>query len=194
MCGMDKGYFAHQTSVLDEGCQIGPKTSIWHFCHICKNATIGIGCNIGQSVYVDNNAVIGNYCKIQNNVNIYEGIILEDYVFCGPSMTFTNVKTPRCKYPRVRGGEYYLETRVCEGASIGAHAVVVCGVTIGRNALIGSGAVVTKDVPAHALMVGNPARQIGWVCECGSRLSMEYTCGVCHRSYRLESNDLVEVK
>lgn len=185
-------YQAHRSAVIDEGAKIGENTHIWHFCHICGKAEVGEGCNIGQSVYIDNNAVVGNYCKIQNNVNVYEGVTLEDYVFCGPSMTFTNVKTPRCRYPREK--REYFKTLVKEGASIGAHAVIVCGITIGRNALIGSGAVVTHDVPDYAVMAGNPARQIAWSCACGEvfRGDGPYRCAHCGREYELRDGNLEE--
>lgn len=182
-------YFAHTSAVIDDGAQIGENTKIWHFCHICANARIGSGCNLGQSVFVGNGAIIGNHCKLQNNVNVYTGVTLEDFVFCGPSMTFTNDKTPRCKYPK-DASRYYL-TRVCEGASIGAQAVIVCGVTIGKHASIGAGAVVTRNVPDYALMVGNPARQIGWVCECGAKLSRHvdhFCCGDCGRIYLMDDS------
>lgn len=180
----------HPTAVVDVGAAIGEDTRVWHFSRICGTARVGQNCNIGQNVYVDNGAVVGSYCKLQNNVNVYRGVTLEDYVFCGPSMTFTNVKTPRCRFPRPVGGEGYLPTLVREGASIGAHAVVVCGVTIGKNAMVGSGAVVTKDVPAHALMVGNPARRIGWVCECGERLNSSLLCAACGNQYQHTGGEL----
>lgn len=173
------------TAIIDEGAVIGDNTSIWHFSHICGAAAIGEGCNIGQSVFIDNGATIGNHCKLQNNVNVYFGVTLEDYVFCGPSMTFTNVKIPRCKYPREKDGPYYLKTLVRQGASLGAHSVIICGVTVGKNAMVGSGAVVTHDVPGHALVVGNPAVQIGWVCECGGRLGSDMACPICGKTYRL---------
>ena len=193
-------YYSHNTSVIDEGALIGDNTKIWHFSHVCSKAKIGHDCNIGQSVYIDNNAIVGNHCKIQNNVNVYEGVILEDYVFCGPSMTFTNVKSPRCLYPRERGSSDYYPTYVKYGASIGGHAVIVCGVTIGKHAMIGSGAVVTKDVPDYALMVGNPAKMIGWACECGEKLSMNddteinYYCQKCNKKYTIINNKLTEVQ
>ncbi len=194
-------YKVHDTAVIDNGAVIGDDTSIWHFSHICSRAEIGNGCNIGQSVYIDNNAKVGNYCKIQNNVNVYEGVTLEDYVFCGPSMTFTNVKSPRCLYPKVRGGSDYYKTLVKYGATIGGHAVVVCGVIIGKHAMIGSGSVVTKDVPDYALMAGNPARQIGWVCECGERLynlsnknEDYYVCNKCNRHYTNSNGIMTEGK
>ena len=181
-----------ETAIVHEKAQIGIGTRIWSFSHICEDAVVGKFCNIGQGVYVDNGSEIGNYCKIQNNVNIYYGVTLEDYVFCGPSMTFTNVKIPRCKYPKEVGGKDYLSTRVKQGATIGAHAVILCGVTIGQCALIGSGAVVTKDVPDYALMVGNPAKQIGWVCECGNKLVKDsiYNCTVCGRQYKLFNSEM----
>lgn len=179
-------YFHHQTAIIDDGAQIGAGTKIWHHSHICAGACIGQGCNLGQNVYVDNGATVGNHCKIQNNGNIYNGVTLEDYVFLGPSMTFTNVKTPRCLYPTEE--EHYSKTLVQYGASIGAQAVVICGVTIGRHALVGSGSVVTEDVLDYALVVGNPARQIGWVCECGQRLREGFQCAVCGKRYRQVEN------
>ena len=185
-------YFKHETAVVDDGAVLGENTKIWHFSHVCAKAVIGESCHFGQSGYVDNGAEVGNFCKIQNNVNIYEGVKLEDYVFCGPSMTFTNVKVPRCKYP-TDNSKYY-KTTVKEGASIGAHAVVVCGITIGKHAMIGSGSVVTKDVPDFALMVGNPARQIGWVCECGAKIEIsgdEIVCSNCKKGYQNINNLLV---
>lgn len=185
-------YFTHATTIIDEGATIGEQTKIWHFSHVCATAVVGKNCNIGQSVYIDNQVIIGNNCKIQNNVNVYEGVVLEDYVFCGPSMTFTNVKTPRCKYPREKSD--YTKTIVCEGASIGAHAVIVCGITINKNALIGSGAVVTKDVPAYAVMAGNPAKRIAWACECGEILAAELLCPKCSRQYILNNGFLEEGK
>lgn len=187
-------YYVNSTAVVEDGAVIGKGTSIWHFSHVMPKAIIGKDCNIGQSVFVDNNATIGDFCKIQNNVNVYEGVTLEDYVFCGPSMTFTNVKIPRCKFPRKREGEYYHKTLVKEGASIGAHAVIVCGIKIGRNALIGSGSVVTKDIPDYALVIGNPARQIGWVCECGNRLvgNIKYKCFCCDKEYIEVEGYLIE--
>lgn len=172
-------FYAHSTAVVDDGASIGEGTKIWHFSHVCASAQIGAGCNIGQSVYIGDHASIGSHCKIQNNVNVYSGVTLEDYVFLGPSMTFTNVKAPRCLHPT--GVDHYSKTLVKYGASICAQVVVVCGVTIGRHALIGSGSVVTKDVPDYALMVGNPARQIGWVCQCGQRLHEQdrFVCSHC---------------
>lgn len=182
-------YFVHESSYIDEGVSIGSGTRIWHFCHIQKGAQIGENCSLGQNVNVGNNVKIGNGVKIQNNVSVYEGVELEDYVFCGPSMVFTNDLNPRSKYPK--GSEGYKKTLVKYGASIGANATIVCGNTIGKWAMIGSGAVVTKDVPDYALMAGVPAKQIGWVCECGLPLKGGYNCQQCGREYELSEKGLV---
>ena len=165
-----KGYFHHETAVIDEGCSIGQGTRIWHFCHIMSDCVIGEHCNLGQNVVVSPQVVLGNQVKVQNNVSIYTGVVCEDHVFLGPSMVFTNVINPRSAVNR-RG--QYTRTLVKEGASIGANATVVCGNTIGRFAFIGAGAVVTKDVPDYALVVGNPARQLGWMSEYGHRLHFD---------------------
>lgn len=177
----NENYFVHETSYIDDGAAIGKGTKIWHFCHIQSGAVIGENCSFGQNVNVSNNVVVGNNVKIQNNVSMYEGIILEDYVFCGPSMVFTNDLTPRSKYPK--GSLGYKKTLVREGASIGANATIVCGHTIGKNAMIGAGAVVTKDVPDYALFLGVPAKQIGFVCECGEVLDDTLQCKKCNRKY-----------
>lgn len=174
-------FFVHSSSFIDENVLIGKNTKIWHFSHIQANAVIGNNCSIGQNVNIANNVKIGNFVKIQNNVSVYEGVELEDYVFCGPSMVFTNDLTPRSKYPK--GSDKYLKTLVKYGATIGANATIVCGNTIGKWAMIGSGAVVTKDVPDYALVVGNPARKIGWICECGERLGDSLLCDSCKRKY-----------
>ena len=160
-------YFVHESSYVDNGVSIGNNSKIWHFSHIQNGSQIGENCSIGQNVNIGNNVKIGNGVKIQNNVSVYEGVELEDYVFCGPSMVFTNVKLPRSEFPQ-RGSEFYSKTIVKKSASIGANATIVCGVTIGKYALIGSGAVVTKDVPAFALVVGNPGRVVGEVDKRGN--------------------------
>lgn len=167
--------FIHESSYADAGAQIGDGTKIWHFCHIQENAVIGQNCTLGQNVNVAPGVHIGNGVKIQNNVSVYEGVTLEDNVFCGPSVVFTNDRFPRAA---VRPPEY-AKTLVREGASIGANATVVCGVTIGRYAMIAAGAVVTKDVPDHALMMGVPARQVGTVCTCGAKCLPDGTCPDC---------------
>jgi len=180
-------YYAHPTAVIDPGAQIGAGTRIWHFTHVMPTAVIGRACTIGQNVLVGSNVRVGDHCKIQNNVALYEGVVLEDYVFCGPSMVFTNVATPRCLHPRNRA-EDYLPTLVRRGASIGANATIVCGHTIGEHAMVGAGAVVTRDVPAYALVYGNPARLQGWACECGIKLAFDggqAACAECGRRYRL---------
>ena len=163
-------YFAHETAVIDEGCQIGEGTKIWHFSHIMPNCILGGSCNIGQNVVISPEVVLGNNVKVQNNVSIYTGVICEDDVFLGPSMVFTNVMNPRSAVNR---RDSYLKTIVKQGASIGANATIVCGHDIGRYAFIGAGAVVTKHVPDYALVVGNPARQIGWMSEYGHRLNFD---------------------
>lgn len=174
-------YFVHESSYIDDNVSIGEGTKIWHFCHIQSGAVIGCRCNVGQNVNIANNVIIGDGVKLQNNVSVYEGVELEDYVFCGPSCVFTNDLTPRAKYPKGRSG--YKKTLVKEGASIGANATIVCGHTIGKWSMIAAGAVVTKDVPDHALMAGVPAKRIGWVCECGERLTESLECMNCGRKY-----------
>ena len=185
---MSKSFFVHDTSYVDEDVEIGSGTKIWFFCHIQKGAKIGINCSLGQNVNIGNNVKIGNGCKIQNNVSIYEGVELEDNVFCGPSCVFTNDLTPRAKYPK--GRENYKKTIIKEGASIGANATVVCGHTIGKWAMIGAGAVVTSNVSDHALMLGVPAKQCGWVCECGNILGENLVCSCCGRKYEKISNGI----
>lgn len=186
-----KEYFLHETSIVDENVSIGKNTKIWHYSHIQTGAKIGEGCSFGQNVNVSNNVVIGNGCKVQNNVSIYEGVRLEDYVFCGPSMVFTNDLTPRAKYPK--GSIGYKPTVLKTGCSIGANATIVCGNTIGCWAMVAAGAVVTKDVKNHSLMMGVPARQVGWVCECGEVLEDNLSCSKCSRKYKEEEIGLVEL-
>lgn len=185
----EKNYFSHETAVIDEGCNIGAGTKIWHFSHIMPNCTIGEGCNIGQNVVVSPDVVLGNNVKVQNNVSIYTGVICEDDVFLGPSMVFTNVINPRSA---VKRRNQYKRTLVKKGASIGANATIVCGNDIGEFAFIGAGAVVTKYIPPYALVVGNPARQLGWISEYGHRLEFdENNKAVCPESkeaYILENN------
>ena len=169
---MDKKFYINQFAVVDDNVEICEGTKVWHFSHIQSGAEIGKNCVFGQNVNVGNNVTIGNYCKIQNNVSIYEGVTLEDYVFCGPSMVFTNILNPRCKYPQV-GAQFYIKTLIKEGASIGANATIVCGHTLGKHCMIGAGSVVTKDVPDYALIIGNPGKIVGWVSEAGKRLNFD---------------------
>lgn len=185
-------YSAHDTAIIDEGCVIGDGTRIWHFSHLMKGCVIGSNCNLGQNVVVSPGVVLGNNVKVQNNVSIYEGVICEDDVFLGPSMVFTNVINPRSAI--VRRNEFK-QTWVRKGASIGANATIVCGNEIGKYAMIGAGAVITKPVAPYALVVGNPARQIGWVSEAGNRLEFdENGIGRCVETggkYKLDSNNSV---
>ena len=185
-------YFVHPTSIVDDNVEIGEGTKVWYFCHIQSGARIGKNCSFGQNVNVSNNVKVGDGVKVQNNVSLYEGVELGDYVFCGPSCVFTNDLTPRAKYPKGHVG--YKKTIVEEGASIGANATVVCGNKIGKWALIGAGAVVTSNVPAHALMLGVPAKRKGWACECGELLQDNLTCSKCERTYKETDDGLEEVK
>lgn len=183
-------YYVHSTSIIDENVKIGEGSKIWHFSHIQSGAEIGKNCSLGQNVNVSNNVRIGDGCKLQNNVSLYEGVELEDYVFCGPSCVFTNDLTPRAKYPKGHAG--YKQTLLKKGASIGANATIVCGHTIGSWAMIGAGAVVTSDVPNHALMLGVPARRRGWVCECGEIMPETLICTKCGRKYKETCEGLQE--
>jgi UDP-2-acetamido-3-amino-2,3-dideoxy-glucuronate N-acetyltransferase len=182
-------FFAHETVSVDEGCAIGEGTRIWHFSHIMGGAAIGAGCTLGQNVFVAAGVRIGDRVKIQNNVSVYAGVTLEDDVFVGPSVVFTNVATPRSHVSR---RDEYQETRVLQGATLGANSTIVCGRVIGRYAFVGAGAVVTRDVPDHALVIGNPARIRGWMCACGVKLAgqstppVESECRTCGRRYRYE--------
>jgi UDP-2-acetamido-3-amino-2,3-dideoxy-glucuronate N-acetyltransferase len=183
-----KNYFSHDTAIIDEGAQIGAGTKIWHFSHVMGGARIGEGCVLGQNVYVGNRAEVGNRVKIQNNVSLYDAVILEDDVFCGPSCVFTNVVNPRSFIERKAN---YLETRVKRGATIGANATVICGVTLGEYCLIGAGAVVTKDVKPFALMVGVPAKQTGWVSRAGIVLDQSLVCPETGEKYQEENGNLI---
>lgn len=187
-------YQAHETAVIDPGCTIGEGTRIWHFSHIMSGCTIGERCNIGQNVVISPEVVLGNNVKIQNNVSVYTGVICEDDVFLGPSCVFTNVINPRSAINRK---DQYKKTHVGKGATIGANATIVCGHDIGAYALIGAGAVVTKEVPPYALVVGNPSRQIGWVSEYGHRLEFDETgLAVCPESgerYQLKGNEVIRI-
>lgn len=190
----ESSYFAHKTAVIDAGCQIGIGTKIWHFSHVMPNAVIGERCNLGQNVVVSPKVTLGTNVKVQNNVSIYTGVICEDDVFLGPSMVFTNIVNPRSAI--IRRDEYKI-TLVKKGASIGANATIICGNTIGEYALIGAGAVVTKNIEAYALVVGNPSKQIGWVSEYGHRLNFnEEGTAVCpesHQSYKLDNHKVIKI-
>ena len=189
--------FVHESSYVDDGCEIGAGTKIWHFSHVMTGSRIGRRCNIGQNVVISPQVVIGDNVKVQNNVSIYTGVILEDDVFCGPSMVFTNVVNPRSHVPRK---DEYRQTLVKRGASLGANSTIVCGHTIGAYAFIGAGAVVTRDVPDFALVVGNPARVAGWMCACGAKLASGVSapasveCKACLNKYRAEGAGLRALK
>ena len=190
-------YFVHESSYVDQPCEIGEGTKIWHFSHVMAGSKIGRRCNIGQNVVISPQVIIGDNVKIQNNVSVYTGVELEDDVFCGPSMVFTNVTNPRSHVSRK---DEYRKTLVKRGASIGANATVVCGHTIGRYAFVGAGAVITRDVPDYAMVVGNPGRVIGWMCQCGVKLDMSrelsrderVTCAACGTRYVKERDSITE--
>ena len=190
-------WWKHESAIVDEGATIGEGTKIWHFSHVCSGAVIGNACSLGQNVFVGNQVVIGNNCKIQNNVSVYDNVTLEDDVFCGPSMVFTNVYNPRSAVSRKNE---YRDTLVGQGATLGANCTIVCGVMIGRYAFIGAGAVVNKDVPDYALMVGVPACQIGWMSEYGEQLDLplsgheEAQCPHTQQRYRLNERKLVQIQ
>jgi len=187
----------HETAIVDAGAQIGSGSRVWHWSHVCGHARIGENCSLGQNVFVGNKVVIGDNVKIQNNVSVYDNVTLEDDVFCGPSMVFTNVINPRSAVPRK---DEYLDTLVCRGATIGANATVICGVTIGKYAFIGAGAVVNRDVPDHALVVGVPVRQIGWMSEFGEQLDLpvdgedDAVCAHTGTRYSLRNGKLVSTQ
>jgi len=192
---MEKEFFAHETAVVDSPCEIGKGTKIWHFSHVMPNSTMGENCNIGQNVVVSPDVVLGKNVKVQNNVSLYTGVVCEDDVFIGPSVVFTNISNPRSAVIR---RDQYLKTLIEKGASIGANATVICGNKIGQFALIGAGAVVTKNVLPHALVVGNPARQIGWVGEYGHRLEFQTNgtalCPESGQEYQLKDNEVRRIK
>jgi UDP-2-acetamido-3-amino-2,3-dideoxy-glucuronate N-acetyltransferase len=183
--GVTTDFFAHPTAVIDDSCTIGRETKVWHFSHILSGSQIGQNCNIGQNVVIGPNVTIGNGCKIQNNVSVYKGVTLEDKVFCGPSMVFTNIINPRAEIGKI---DQVRPTLVKHGATLGANCTIICGTTIGSYAFIGAGAVITRDVPDHALVVGNPGRQIGWVCQCGERLENNLQCPECKKKYAKTDN------
>lgn len=189
-------YYQHSSAIVDEGAQIGEGSRVWHFVHVCGGARIGKGVSLGQNVFVGNKVVIGDNCKVQNNVSVYDNVTLEDGVFCGPSMVFTNVYNPRSLVERK---DQYRDTLVKNGATLGANCTIVCGVTIGEFAFVGAGAVVNKDVPAYALMVGVPARQIGWMSEFGEQLALpvqgegQVTCLHTGARYVLNGNTVTKV-
>ena len=184
-------YFVHESSYVDKGVLVGNGTKIWHFSHVMSGAKIGERCSIGQNVNVGGRAVIGNGVKVQNNVSIYDDVIIEDDVFCGPSCVFTNVINPRAFVERK---DEYKTTLVKKGASIGANATIVCGVTLGRYCFVGAGSVVTRDVPAYAMVYGTPAKQHRWMCECGEKLPENLKCPVCGKKYKKENGILTEGK
>lgn len=185
----DKAIFVHESSYVDDNVEIGDNTKIWHFSHIMSNCKIGENCNIGQNVVISPEVIIGNNVKIQNNVSVYTGVICEDDVFLGPSCVFTNVINPRSFISRK---DEYRQTIIKKGASIGANSTIVCGHNIGKYAFVGAGSVITKDVPDYALVVGNPAHKIGYVCKCGNKLNETLECMCCHKKYTKEDNNVVK--
>ena len=184
---INKEYYVHESSYIDENVSIGSNTKIWHFCHLQSGSRVGKNTTIGQNVNIGNNVRIGNNVKIQNNVSIYEGVEIEDFVFCGPSIVFTNILLPRSEFPQ-RGSEHYVKTLVKKSASIGANATVLCGITIGQYSLIGAGSVVTKNIPNYALAVGNPAKIVGWVDERGKKIVFNDDGRSVCNNYTLKNN------
>ena len=197
---MTDKFFVHPTSIVDDNVEIGEGTKVWHFCHVSSGARIGKNCVIGQNCYIGGDVVIGDLCKLQNNVSVYTRVTLEEGVFCGPSCVFTNDPTPRSLFPKGGAGDW-VPTLCKRGSTIGANATVICGVTLGEHSMIGAGAVVTGDVPDFALVVGVPAKQIGWSCACGQRLDLplqtgkilEKGCSTCGLAYRLAESRLVRL-
>jgi len=197
----EKKFFVHESAYVDDNVEIDENTKIWHFSHVQGGTKIGKNCSLGQNVNVGNNVTIGNNVKIQNNVSVYEGVELEDYVFCGPSMVFTNILNPRSEFPQ-RGAEFYLKTIVKKSASLGANSTIVCGHNVGKYAFVGAGATVTKNVPDYALVVGNPARLLSWICACGNKLNMTTNeasiesdkCTKCGREYTKKGIIVEQVK
>jgi len=197
---MEKEYFVHESAYVDDNVEIDKGTKIWHFSHVQGGTKIGKNCSLGQNVNIGNNVIIGNSVKIQNNVSVYEGVELEDFVFCGPSMVFTNIMNPRSEFPQ-RGSEFYLKTLIKKSASLGANSTIVCGNTIGKYAFVGAGTVVTKDIPDYGMVVGTPARLIGWMCACGMKLSLTTdpnseetaTCSKCGREYKKKDNYVKQI-
>ena len=185
-----KDYFVHESSYVDAGVTIGTGTKVWHFCHLQKGAVIGKNCSLGQNVNVSNNVKIGDGCKLQNNVSVYEGVEIENDVFCGPSMVFTNDMNPRAKYPKGHAG--YKKTLIKTGATLCANCTIVCGHTVGKWAFVAAGAVVAANVKDHAFVMGVPARQVGWICECGSKLDKTLKCSHCGRTYEETETGLKE--
>jgi UDP-2-acetamido-3-amino-2,3-dideoxy-glucuronate N-acetyltransferase len=198
---MEKKYFVHESSYVDDNVELGEGTKVWHFSHVQGGSVIGKNCSLGQNVNIGNNVSIGNNVKIQNNVSVYEGVELEDYVFCGPSMVFTNIMNPRSEFPQ-RGTEFYLKTLIKKSASLGANSTIVCGNTVGKYAFVGAGTVVTRDIPDYAMVVGTPAKQIAWVCACGNKLSLtnhpetteEAVCSKCKREYKKNKNIVEQIE
>ena len=188
MSEINKDYFVHESCYVDDNIKIGKGTKIWHFSHIMSNSIIGENCNLGQNVVISPDVILGNQVKIQNNVSVYSGVICEDDVFLGPSCVFTNVINPRAFIIRK---DEYKKTLIKRGASIGANSTIICGNTIGKYSFIGAGSVVTKDVPDYALVIGVPAKIVGYVCECGNRLNENFECNKCDKKYK-KSNDIVE--
>ncbi len=188
-----KNFFVHDSSYIDENVKIGDRSKIWHFSHIQSGSVIGNDTSIGQNVNISNNVKIGNFVKIQNNVSVYEGVELEDYVFCGPSIVFTNILVPRSEFPQ-RGTKHYMKTLVKKSASIGANATIVCGLVIGKYALIGAGSVVTKNVPDYALVVGNPSRIIGWVNEQGNKIVFDKNGKSNCKKFSIKNNLVFKIR